>query len=235
MIKTRSFLSIFLLLILINTTECSVVSGQELQEVSLKTKSRHQLNLNLEAPRVYLPSKLIIGQDNKFIIKGPAGNKVSLAISNTNRGSEPIAGHELRLGQTETTIEGVIPATGILELNYSVPNDETLVDNVKYFEAAIWGNDDFSDLRIAKIIGTSGKETLNNGVAITLPPSKGGSTSFSAMIPGAPMELIRSVDQIKKYQEGKINPELLENGKMPAYLDSPEKRDLILQNINNKR
>lgn len=234
MIKTKCFVSVFLLLIFNLVCNLPTTMAEEtLAEISLPPSEKPQLNIG-DTSRVYLPSRLVIGQDNIFIIKGKPGKKVSLAISSSNRGANPLFGKKLRLGETEQTLEANIPATGILELVYKLPNDTSLVNRTKYFEVALWSKDDFSDLEIAKTISPAAKETLNNGLVISLPPSSGKAPSFAPVIPGMGQDLIRSIEHIKDVQEGKVNSELMDDGKVPAYLDSPEKRDIMLQNINNK-
>lgn len=233
MIKTKGFISIFLFLI-IAAINGSAVFAQSLDEISLPPSSGPTLKVANRAS-VYLPSKLIIGQDNVFIIKGKPGSKVSLAVSNTNRGAQPLFGNKLRLGKTEETFEETMPATGVLEIKYNVPNDESLIDKIKYFEVAIWKKPDFSDMKLAISISPSGRETKNNGVKIAEPPSSGKSPTFAPVMPGIGQDIVRSIEKIKEAKDAKINPDLLDDGEsMPEYLDSVEKRDLMLQNIDDK-
>lgn len=184
--------------------------AENASEISLPSVEKQQL-LTGSTAQVFLPSKLILGQDNKFVIKGNPGSKVSLAISNSNHGAKPIMGINLRLGETEQTIESTIPATGVVELIYKVPSNEELLDKIKYVEVAIWSKVDFSDIAIAKSIGASGRETLNNGLAIVLPPESGKKPTFEPVIPGISGDLFKSIQAMKDVQEGKVNPELIDS------------------------
>ncbi|MEW5819892.1 MAG: hypothetical protein AB1782_06845 [Cyanobacteriota bacterium] len=233
MVETKRFLSVFILLILAFSGINHCLNAEELGEITLQASSQPELKVS-DKPSVFLPSKLIIGQDNIFIVKGTPGSKVSLAISKANRGSNPLMGNPLRLGETEKTIEGVISPTGAVQLIYPLPDDDSLVEQIRYFEVAIWKNDDFSDLSIATTISPSGKETRNNGIKISLPPESGKSPSFSPVIPGLGQDIMRSIEHVKAVQDKSINPELIDDGETPAYLDSVEKRDLMLQNIDEK-
>lgn len=234
MIKTKGFVSIFLFII------CGFIffitpsfADQKLDEIILTPMAQPKLNIN-ESPKLYLPSKMVIGTDTIFKITGNPGSKVSLAISNTNNGSKPLFGNKLRLGKTEMTLEGIIPATGILELKLNAPMDKSLVDQVKYFEAATWSKEDYNDLQVATTISPSGKETFKNSVAYSEPYATGKRPSFEPVIPGMGQEFMKSLEAINKTKEGKNNSELIDEGNEPAYLDSPEKTDLILHNINKR-
>jgi hypothetical protein len=230
-IKTSSFISIFLLLIAgvaLLTTPLHAQGTLEVITLPFSDKPKFQLD---ESPRMYLPSKLVIGQDNLFVIKGKPGAKVSIAMSLSNDGSKPLLGKYLRLGSTELTIEGNISATGIVELKYKPENDKTLVEQSRYFEAVIWSKDDFSDLEVADVYSPSGKVTNNNSVVIALPNSNPNIPSFAPVLPGVGQEVIRSLQVMKDAKERKIDPDLAGDS---YYLDSPEKRELMLQNIDTK-
>lgn len=234
MIKTKRFLSIFLLLsfTLLSVRQAGFCQT-ELGEITLTASSKQSLNVSDRAS-VFLPSKLVIGEGGTFVVKGTPGAKVSLAVSNSNRGANPLMGHKLRLGETETTIEAVISPTGAVEINYPVPDDQALISKIKFFEVAIWTKDDFSDLTIARTISPAGKETLNNGIVITTPPEKNSRPTFSPLIPGVGQDMVRALEKVKEAKEGKINPDLIDDGEAPAYLDSSEKRDLMLQNMGDQ-
>lgn len=233
MIKTKGFISIFLFLLIVISTS-SLAYSQNLDEISLPPSEGPTLKVSNRAS-VYLPSKLIIGQDNIFIVKGSPGSKVSLAVSDANKGAKPLFGNALRLGNTEETFEEIMPAAGVLEIKYSVPDDESLVDKVKYFEVAIWKKSDFSDMQLAVSVSPSGRETKNNGIAIAYPPSSGKTPTFAPVLPGIGEDIVRSIEKIKDAKDANINPDLLDEGEeMPEYLDSREKRDLMLQNIDDK-
>jgi hypothetical protein len=55
------------------------------------------------------------------------------------------------------------------------------------------------------------------------------------VIPGMGQDLVKAIDKFKEAKEGNVNPDLLEDGTMPAYLDSPEKREVFLQNIDTQK
>lgn len=234
MIKTKRFLSIFLLLCF--TLIAGVSQGfcqSELGEITLTSTNKPTLNVSDQAS-VYLPSKLIIGEGGTFVVKGTPGAHVSLAVSNSNRGANPLMGNKLRLGETETTIEAVVSPTGAVEIQYPLPDDPSLISKVKFFEVAVWTKEDFSDLVIAKTISPAGKQTLHNGIVITTPPEVKKAPAFSPVIPGVGQDMIRAIEKVKEAQDGKVNPDLIDDGERPAYLDSSEKRDLMLQNMGDK-
>lgn len=181
---------------------------------------------------VYYPPRLVIGKDNKFVIKGKPGSKVSLAVSSAGHGSPPMYGQSLRLGQIEQTIEGEIPPTGVLEMIYSLPSDEQLIDQTKFVEVALWQDESFKDIEIARIYSATGRATDDNSLVIAAPPTDGGNSAFTPMLPGLSQDFYRVVDEVKKFQQGKINPDLVDDdGNLPAFFDSLHQRDLMLQNM----
>lgn len=196
------------------------------------TERKQTLLINRNHPQVYKPSKLILGKSNKFIIKAEAGSYISLATSTSNEGAPLFYGHKLRLGNDITTYEGTIPANGILELEVKLPNDNSLDGKELFFEVAVWKNKDFSDLTIAKIISTGGTETQNNAIAISKPVESSFIPLFTPVIPGAPTEVIKTIEAIQDVKSGKVDYETYEEAEI---LNRPViQRDLNRQNTNKK-
>lgn len=209
MIKTNSFISVFLSVTLIMLHFTFIAKAENASEISLPSVEKERL-ITGDASEVFMPSKLVLGKDNKFIVRGKPGSKVSLAVSSSSYGAKPINGLNVRLGETEQTIESIISSTGVVELIYNVPQDETLLGQTKYFEVAVWTKSDFGDISMAKSISASGRETLNNGLKIVLPPETGKRPTFEPTIPGISGDLYKSIKAMKDVQDGKINPELID-------------------------
>ena len=189
-----------------------------------KTSLLKALSIGQDYPVVYKPSRLVTGKDNKFIIKGEAGNSVSLAISDSNHGAPLFFGQTLRLGAQMQTQEAIIPDNGLLELNFKMPEDKKLEGKIYYFEVAVWKKSDFSDLKLAKILGSDNQETDSNGVQIILPVSNPNLPCFGPIIPGTSSSMTDTIDQIKS-----INNQDLYNYDMMNYYQTP----VMLRNLNS--
>ncbi|OGH98588.1 MAG: hypothetical protein A2104_07045 [Candidatus Melainabacteria bacterium GWF2_32_7] len=193
---------LFLLFLMFNMISIPAFAQHEIE---LKPTKRPSLLIKRDFPMAYKPSRLIIGQENKISIKAVPGSYVSLAFSEENSGAPLFYGHKLRLGSDIKTQEGIIPENGFLELSISLPNDKNLDGKTIYLEVAIWKNQDFSDLELAKIIGINGRETNNNDILVSLPPQNASKPTFAPAIPGAPIEMMHAaqfIDEIKKEIKG---------------------------------
>ena len=186
--------------------------------------------LNKEFSMVYKPTKLIIGKDNKFLIKAKPGSYVVLATSNSNYGAPIFHGQKLRLGDDYKISNGIVPANGLLELNIALPNNKDLNETTVYFEAIVSKDKDFTDSQVARIMAPSGRETESNSVLVNLPPDDSSKPNFTPTIPGAPLEMYRTMQYIEQMKntastKDKEDRELLEdNG---SFYSSP----VILRNL----
>lgn len=175
------------------------------QEIQLTPLKRSSLLITKEGPVVYKPTRLVTGQETKFKIKADPGSYASLATSYSNSGAPMFYGQKLRLGTDIKTLEGIVPDSGLLELNIEIPDNKDLENKPVYFEVAVWKNKDFSDLKIAKIMDPSGRETNSNEVLIKLPPENTSLPGFSPVLPGA--ELRPFMDSIEKIKNNEpVNP-----------------------------
>jgi len=177
-------------------------------DIDLKASKRPVLLLNREYAQVYKPTKLIIGKENIFIIKGKAGSFVSLAYSYSNKGSQEFYGQELRLGSDFKTIEGVIPSNGLLELRMNLPKDNTLALKTMFFEVAVWTKKDFSDVELAIIIAPNGRETDSNDILVALPPDNPNKPTISPSIPGTSIDAIKTMQAFQNLQQS-INTNMM--------------------------
>lgn len=154
-------------------------SIDELSELSLngtpgvptgRTSLRERL---VAGPRLYLPSKMILGRTSEFTVKGKPGYWVAIAMADKDKGAKPIFGHAIRLGPDRKVVAGgQIPASGVLVLNVECPVEGDLIDEHLYFEAALWCKDDFSDTQIAQTIPSETAESAVNAVLIAGEPTQ---------------------------------------------------------------
>ena len=91
MIKTSSFISVFLfiLVLCITHTHQAVLAENGIGEIRLNPIKKHQIKTLKNQASIYFPKKLLIGKPNKFVIKGVPGSQVSIAVSNSGYGAKP--------------------------------------------------------------------------------------------------------------------------------------------------
>lgn len=172
------------------------------QAIEFKLPEKPALLLDTESPTVYKPTRLIVGKETKFIIKGFPKSNVSLLMSESNEGAPLFYGQKLNLGADITAKEAVIPENGVLELGIKLPDDKKLEDQVRYFEVAVWKNKDYSDLKLAKIVGPNGQRTGLNKIKIYLPNEDSTRPTFAPVMPGMPVNMIQTMQTIEKIKNG---------------------------------
>jgi hypothetical protein len=128
---------------------------------------RRSLTERLNGPRVFLPDRMVLGRTSEFLVKGPVGSSVAIAMADSNKGAKPILGRKLRLGADRKVMAvGRIPETGVLSLFVEAPIQGDLVGNSLYFEAAVWSKPDFSDLVMASCVTPLRVGSDENGVQV---------------------------------------------------------------------
>ena len=199
------------------------------QVFDLSSTKKSSFSINQDFPAVYKPSKLIIGNKTKFVIKAEPESHVSLVTSDENGGAPEYYGHKLRLGQIIKPHEGIIGDKGILELEIPLPQEKELIGKILYFEVLVWKKSDFSDLKIAKIMGIDGSETNINAVVITEPLKNQSMPNFGPNIPGTGGDMNKAKEIFNK-----INDTSADGDSDNYYLDEMyyNSQPLMLRNIH---
>src|SRR5580698_6370337 len=66
---------------------------------SVGTVSKQNLlSERFHGPKLFLPPRMVLGECSEFIVQGPPGAYVAIAMADKNSGAKPIYGHELKLG-----------------------------------------------------------------------------------------------------------------------------------------
>ena len=129
--------------------------------------NRNSLEQRFHGPKLFLPSRMVLGECSEFVLKGSPGFYAAIAMSESNKGAKPMSGHKLRLGADRKLVSlGTIPETGMLSLFVETPIQGDLVDTSLYFEGVIWSKPDFSDLQITSTVLTSQSGSDENGVVV---------------------------------------------------------------------
>lgn len=132
---------------------------------------RRSLFSRLTPTRMYLPARMVLGQSSEFVIQGPAGRWVAVAMADRDSGAKPVYGQAIRLGPDRKLMSlGRIPEGGVLSLAIEMPVHGDLVGQSVYFEAVTWTLPDFSDLELVltQQAGetTPGHTASQNGVLV---------------------------------------------------------------------
>jgi hypothetical protein len=187
---------------------------------------RQSLLLNINSPEVYKPTGAVIGEQTFFKIKAEPQSHIMFITSFDNIGAPAILGQKLRLGFEYNIIESTVSESGIVEIPVNLEKNKELLDKNLYFEALVWKNEDFGDIRVARIMAANGRETESNEVNIKAPLKDPSIPSFSPSISGLSPELVTAVQNIKndsnsakerlEYEYPQNTPAVLKN------LDAPE-------------
>lgn len=179
------------------------------QVFDLKSSKTSLYSINQTQPVVYKPSKLLIGTKTKFIIKADPESYVSLVTSDENRGAPEFHGHRLRLGEIINPHEAKVGSKGIVEIEIPMPQEKELVGKILFFEVLVWKNPDYSDMKVAKIMGINGQETDVNAVIIAEPPQNTSIPVMGTTIPGTGLNINDAMEVInnsrKNYREDSEN------------------------------
>jgi hypothetical protein len=220
---------IYLSFVLIALIAFSVPVKAQVFDLSSNKKSTHIVNQDF--PAVYKPSKLIIGTKTKFVIKAEPKSHVSLVTSEENGGAADFYGHKLRLGQTLNAHEGIVGDKGVLELEIPLPDEKSLVGKILYFEALVWKKTDFSDVKVARIMGIDGRETDINAVIISAPPQKQFMPGIGPDIPGTGGDFSKAKEMFNK-----INDKNTDDNEKTYYQDEKyynnDNESLMLRNLH---
>ncbi len=142
-----------------------------LTPIAISSKSvslnRNSLEERFHGPKLFLPSRMVLGECSEFVVKGSPGSYAAIAMSESNKGAKPLSGHKLRLGADRKLVSlGIIPETGMLSLFVETPIQGDLVDSSLYFEGVIWSKPDFSDLQMTSTVLTCQNSSDENGVVV---------------------------------------------------------------------
>lgn len=136
--------------------------------------------LLIRKSNLYLPTRLVLGEGSKFVVKAQPGDKVRVFISPKAEGYVLPNGTALRVGTEAHELSGTVPETGVLELQLDMPKEEGLIGKVVYVDAVAGASDEA--LAPIDLIDSTGRRTDTNTLVISKPADKGG----AMIMPGIP-------------------------------------------------
>jgi hypothetical protein len=164
---------------------------------------------------LYLPTRLVLGEAGRFVVKAQPGSQVKVFISPKASGYVLPNGVPLRVGEEVQELSGTVPETGVLELMIEMPNQEGLDGKVIYVDAVAGPSDEA--LAPIDLVDSTGRRTDTNTLVITKPAEKGGPMIMPSM-PGFDPQMFNrlttmgdiytSQDERKKQllDEGNVDP-----------------------------
>jgi len=162
---------------------------------------------------LYLPLRLVLGQDNQFTVKANAGSKVMLYVSPADGGFVTPNGIALRVGEEHEKFFAEIPSNGVAQLTVQLPAEEDWENRELYVDAVVWQAEDYSDMEAMQLMDGSGRRTAHNALVMVKPAEKGG----WAIMPNIPGVNAAALQQMEATSEALTNgderkKELLDDG-----------------------
>lgn len=168
-------------------------------------------SLLLKKNDLYMPTRLVLGHEARFVVKAPAGDIVKVLISTKNEGYILPNGTPLRVGAEAQELTGTIPENGVLELKMAMPKDETMEGKVVYVDAAVGPSNE--ELAPIDLIDAAGKRTDENTLVI-VKPAEGGGPNIMPSMPGLSPQVFNQLTTMgDAYSKGDSEKkQLLDNG-----------------------
>lgn len=122
-------------------------------------------SLMVKKTELYLPVRLVLGEEAKFVVRAKAGDQVKVFLSPKSEGYELSNGTVLRVGASPETLTGTIPATGVLELKMPIPATPELEGKVLYVDAVVGPTEEA--LAPLNLFDATGRKAETNALVIT--------------------------------------------------------------------
>ncbi|MEB3287581.1 MAG: hypothetical protein VKJ04_08770 [Vampirovibrionales bacterium] len=183
--------------------------GQSLEEKMREQKSNTQATsspssarppsrlsmLSLNHDTIYLPTRLLLGENNRFVIKGKPGSQVMLYVSPKGKGYQLPNGLDLKIGETYESLGGTVPENGVLEINVPVPDEQSWEGHYLFVDAVSWASEDYGDLKQLQLMDSSGRRTSDNALMMMHQGTASNSPFIMPSMPGMPAGAVQQLSQ----------------------------------------
>lgn len=180
---------------------------------------KYQSRLNsllIHQSNLYLPTRLVMGESTRFVVKSNPGDKVKVLLSAKGEGYTLPNGTPLHVGAEVQELTGTVPDTGVLELTIEMPKDEALEGQTVYVDAAAGPSDEA--LKPIDLIDPTGRRAEANVLVIAKPAEKGG-PNFMPSMPGVDPQLMQRLSDMSSMSDEK-RKQLIDNGDINRDLDT---------------
>ncbi len=183
-----------------------------------RAAEKYQSRLNqllIRKSNLFLPTRIVLGEDNRFVVKAQPGSKVKLFLSPTPEGYVLANGTPLRVGEEMQEIAGEVPETGVLELTLTIPSEDALEGKILYVDAVVGPTDEA--LVPIDLMDATGRRTDSNSLVITKPSKMGGPTILPNM-PGMNPQMFNQLTTLGDIFTNKDDKrkDLLDNGSIDS-------------------
>lgn len=169
-------------------------------------------SLLLRKNDVYLPTRLLLGQEARFVVKAQPGSLVKLFISTQPEGKVLANDIALRVGQDAQELSGTVPETGVLELKMQVPADPDLDGHLVYVDAVAGSSEE--TLVPIDLVDPTGRRTDQNTIPLMKRVESGGGAMVMPAMPGLSPQVFNQLSTMGNiYSEGDSDKKkLLDDG-----------------------
>lgn len=176
---------------------------------------KYQSRLNsllLRKNDVYLPSRLVLGQEARFVVKAAPGSLVKLFVSGKGEGMMLNDETPLRVGADAQVLSGTVPESGVLELKMAVPKDPEMDGQVVYVDAVSGASE--TELKPIDLMDSTGRRTEQNSLTMIKQVAENGPAVMPAM-PGLSPQAFKQLTTMSNIYSGQGSADrkqLLDNG-----------------------
>jgi hypothetical protein len=169
-------------------------------------------SLLLRKNDVYLPNRLTLGQEARFIVKATPGSLVKLFVSAQGEGKILPNDVALRVGDDAQELSGIVPENGVLELKMDVPRDPDLEGRIVYVDAVAGTSEE--NLKPINLVDSTGRRTDENALPMMAQVVGGSGPSVMPAMPGVSPQVFNQLTTMGNiYSQGdKEKKDLLDNG-----------------------
>lgn len=176
---------------------------------------------------LYLPTRLLWGQENRILVKATPGARVMVYLSPQDEGFTTPNGLALRVGANPQALCGVASDKGVAVITLTLPDPEPSPEGetaepkerTAFLDAVTYQKDDFSDMTAVEFIDPTGRATASNQTRLTRPADGKGAMFFPGM-PGVSGDLVRRLSTLGDLQNGDARKrELVDEGQRNLNVD----------------
>ncbi len=164
-----------------------------------------------QKPSLYKPTRFFVGEDNKVVVKAPAGNTVVLVMSPMPGETKAPNGDVLRVSTSHETLEQTATEKGVAVFTIPVPDDKRLKGQWVFIDGYTYKQPDFSDLQVFNLIDATGRPASHNRLAIQTRTS-GEGTMLMPGIPGMDASMLRRLSTFGEVANDERKQDLVDDG-----------------------
>lgn len=164
-----------------------------------------------QKPSLYKPTRLFVGEDNKVIVRAPAGNTVVLVMSSQPGKTKAPNGQLLQVNTEHKALKQTATEKGVAVFEVPVPDNERLAGQALFLHGYTYSAEDYADLEVLSLVGPTGRPVNYNGLEIQV-RSSGEGTMLMPGMPGMSASMLRRLSTIGEVSSDDRKKELVDDG-----------------------